>query len=55
MCEEAKEELERGQKAAEDLIEHFENMGTDEIKVAKCSIPIETEKGCYIIQIRRTL
>jgi len=51
MCEEANEELERGQKAAEDLIEHFENMGNP----AKCSIPIETDKGCYIIEIRKTL
>ena len=50
MCEELKEELERGRKAAEDLIEHFENMGNPE----KCSIPIVTDNGCYIIEIRKT-
>ena len=50
MCEELEEELERGETAARDLIEHFENMGNPE----KCSIPIETDKGCYIIEIRKT-
>ena len=51
MRKELKEELERGQKAAKDLIEHFENMGNAQ----KCSIPIETENGCYIIEVRKTL
>ncbi len=51
MCEELKEELERGQQAAKDLIEHFENMGNP----AKCSIPIETDSGCYIIEVRKTI
>ena len=51
MCEELKEELECGQLAARDLIEHFENMGDPD----KCSIPIETDKGCYIIEVRKTL
>ena len=53
MCEELNEELERGTKAAKDLIKHFENMGNPEITF-KCSIPIETENGCYIIEIRKT-
>ena len=51
MCEELTEELERGQKAAKDLIEHFENTGNPQ----KCSIPIQTDKGLYIIEVRRTL
>ena len=51
MCEELTEELSRVNKAARDLIEHFESMGNP----AKCSIPIETDKGCYIIEVRRTL
>jgi len=50
MCEELEEELERGQKAAKALIEHFESMGN----VEKCSIPIETDNGCYIIEVRKT-
>ena len=50
MCEELKGELAKGKKSAEDLIEHFENMGAD-----KCSIPIETADGCYVIEIRKTL
>lgn len=33
------------------LIEHFENMSDPE----KCSMPIETDKGCYIIEIRKTI
>ena len=55
MCKELEEELERGRKAAYNLIEHFENMSCAGIEAARCSIPIETEKGCYIIEIRRTL
>ena len=60
MCEELKEELERGRKAAEGLIEHFENMGISSpdgktYPPAKCSIPIETDNGCYIIEIRKTI
>ena len=51
MCEELEEELARGQKAANDLIEHFENMGNP----TKCAIPIQTNKGCYIIEVRKTL
>jgi len=50
MCKDLEEELKKGRKAAADLIEHFENMGAD-----KCSIPIETSDGCYIIEIRKTL
>lgn len=50
MCEELEKELARGQKAAEDLIEHLESTGADKIK-----IPITTDNGCYIIEIRRTL
>lgn len=49
-CKELEEELERGRKAAEDLIEHFESMGSPQ----KCSIPVETEEGCYIIEVRKT-
>lgn len=42
---------------AEDLIEHFENMGNPKkgFSPARCSIPIETDKGCYIIEVRKTL
>ena len=50
MCQELTEELARGRKAAEDLIKHFENMGNP----GKGSIPIETDAGCYIIEIRKT-
>ncbi len=51
MCEELQEELDRGKKTAEDLIEHFENMGNP----SKCMILIETDNGCYIIEVRKTL
>jgi|GEM_PF-4672355 len=51
MCEELTEELERGRLASELLIEHLESMGNAE----KCKIPIETDNGCYIIEIRKTL
>ena len=51
MCKELEEELKRGKEAAILLIEHFENMGSP----AKCSIPIETDGGCYIIEVRKTL
>jgi hypothetical protein len=51
MCKELEEELERGHKAAEALCEHLENMGG----VAQAEIPITTNSGCYIINIRKTL
>ena len=49
MCEELEEELEEGEKAARLLAEHLESMGA-----GKCSIPISTDNGCYIIEIRKT-
>jgi len=48
MCEELTEELERGRLASELLIERMGN-------AEKCKIPIETDNGCYIIEIRKTL
>lgn len=51
MCEELEEELKRGMEAARELIEHIENMGNP----TKCSIPIETDNGCYVIEVRKTL
>jgi len=50
MCRELNEELARGRKAAEDLVEHIEKMGIPE----KVSIPIETDEGCYIVEARKT-
>ena len=50
MCKELEEELERGQKAANLLIEHFENMGAD-----KLDMPIESNDGCYRITLIKTL
>ncbi|MFA5381918.1 MAG: hypothetical protein WC356_02045 [Candidatus Micrarchaeia archaeon] len=50
MCKELEEELERGDNAAKALIEHLENMGA-----AQGEIPITTDSGCYIINIRKTL
>lgn len=50
MCEELEEELEDGEKAARALVEHLESMGAH-----KASIPIETDEGCYIVEIRRTM
>ena len=49
MCEEIKEELDRGKKAAEVLVEHFENMGNP----TKCWILVETDKGCYHVTVKR--
>lgn len=50
MCQELEEELAIGQKAAMDLIEHFERMGAD-----KVDIPIETDNGCYRVTVIKTL
>jgi hypothetical protein len=50
MCKELEEELERGNTAAKALIEHLEVMGA-----AQCEIPITTDSGCYIINVRKTL
>jgi len=50
MCEELKEELDRGHKAAKDLVEHLENMSAD-----KVSFPIQTENGCYQVKVVKTL
>lgn len=44
------EELEKGQEAALLLCEHFERM-----KAAKLSLPIETENGCYVVEVKQTL
>ena len=50
MCEELEEMLARGRKIAEDLAEHLEEAGA-----GKITIPLETDNGCYIVEIRRTL
>ena len=50
MCEELDEELARGSLLAFQLAEHLDAMGA-----ANLSIPIETEEGCYIVEIRKTL
>jgi len=47
---ELSEELKKGKQIAELLAEHLENMGAK-----NCSIPIEINSGCYIIEIRKTL
>lgn len=48
--EELAKECKRGREAAEDLVEHLDNMGA-----ANCSMPIETDNGCYIVEVRKTL
>lgn len=50
MSDEFKEELEEGQKAAIAMVKHMENMGAD-----KCSRTVETDNGCYIVEVRKTL
>ena len=50
MCEDLKEELQDGEDAARAWAEHLESMGA-----GKASIPIETDSGCYVIEIRKTL
>lgn len=50
MCEELKEELENGNKAMKLLVEHLEAMCAD-----KLTQHIETELGCYIVEVRKTL
>ena len=51
MCEELNEELKEGANAAKRLAEHLENMGC----VDKASIPVTTDSGCYMVEIRKTL
>ena len=55
MCQELKKELERGNHAARKLIKHFETMNFAGYEAANRSIPITTDNGCYIIEIRKTL
>lgn len=50
MCEELEEELEEGKKAAILLAEHLASMGA-----GKCTIPVEIDSGCFIVEIRKTL
>ena len=50
MCEELEQELRRGEEAAQHLVEHLERMGAD-----KASMPIVTDDGCYIVEVRKTL
>ena len=49
--EELEEELRRGRIAARELAEHLERMGGTE----KASIATQTNNGCYIIEVRKTL
>ena len=50
MCEELEHELEEGEKAAKALAEHLENMGANSF-----SRTVETDEGCYIVEVRKTL
>ena len=50
MCEELEKELEEGDKAARLLVEHLERMGA-----AKANIPLETDNGCYHIEVKKVL
>ena len=50
MCEELNDELQEGRDAALRLCEHLERMCVD-----KLSIPVETDDGCYIVKIIKTL
>jgi len=51
MCKELEDELKRGDEAAKALVEHMENMGMAD----KMSRPVQTENGCYVIEVRKTL
>ena len=44
------QELDQGRDAAKDLVEHLERMGAD-----NCSRTVETDNGCYIVEVRKTL
>lgn len=50
MCEELNEELGEGSVLARELAEHFERMGA-----GRMEIPVETDNGCYIVSVRKTL
>ena len=50
MCEEVNEEVAHGRKLAEDLVEHLETMGAD-----SCGIPVETDGGCFLVKVIRTI
>jgi len=51
MCQELTDELERGDRAAKELCEHIEEMGMAD----KMSRTVQTENGCYVIEVRKTL
>ncbi|HML73347.1 MAG TPA: hypothetical protein PKB02_02505 [Anaerohalosphaeraceae bacterium] len=50
MCEELEESLNEGHEAARRLVDHLLDMGA-----GKCTIPIETDDGCFIVEVRKTL
>ena len=50
MCKELEEDLARGKKLAEDLVEHLDDMGA-----GKMTIPVETDNGCYRVTVQKTL
>ncbi|MFA5395569.1 MAG: hypothetical protein WC346_06055 [Methanogenium sp.] len=50
MCEELNEEQVQGRKIAENLVEHLEIMGADQIE-----FPIQTDCGCYLVKVIKTL
>lgn len=50
MCKELEDELENSRRAAVELAEHLERMGAE-----KAKIPIQTDSGCYVIEIRKML
>jgi len=50
MCEELNEELENGYRLSRALVEHLESMGAESMSQA-----IETDDGCYIVKVVKTL
>ena len=51
MCDDEQgEEMQRRNQAVDVLIEHLELMGAK-----SCSIPVETENGCYYVKVVKTL
>lgn len=44
------EELTKGDEISKALVEHLENMGA-----ANLSRTVETNDGCYIVEVRKTL
>jgi len=50
MCEELNDEVENGYKLSRALVEHLESMGADYMSQA-----IETDHGCYIVKVVKTI